>query len=341
MKPRAPREAAAHSAPRVPNAALARNAEIGAPAASRASRPGPRATTAPRRPERGIRTRSRARLLDPGGHVPRATSGSNLRSGACSKRARGRDGRGEGGEAEAPLSARRSSRAPRVAVRPELDDGAARAGRARDPDAVRACRESQALRGRAEPRVPDTHPRAASRSRRHARPRDERLESRERARRPRGDCRPRDERLPRRLCGGDVCPRGRRIRSGFEFARVAVALALEYPAGQDYSPDNGQPKARRDVLAPKWPLKSGTASLSTTRLLKQCLGSRRISNLKILRREVQAWNRRMNRERVTINSKFDRKAASRKFGYKRALSSGQRTSREPGPALAQPSLRRQ
>jgi hypothetical protein len=36
-----------------------------------------------------------------------------------------------------------------------------------------------------------------------------------------------------------------------------------------------------------------------------------------LRREARAWNRRMNRNRVRINWKFDRKTARRKFGYKR------------------------
>ena len=50
-------------------------------------------------------------------------------------------------------------------------------------------------------------------------------------------------------------------------------------------------------------------------LSRQCLGNRRIPDLKTLRREVRAWNRRMNRDR--INWKFDRRAARRKFGYKR------------------------
>ena len=49
---------------------------------------------------------------------------------------------------------------------------------------------------------------------------------------------------------------------------------------------------------------------------RQCLGTRRIPNLKTLRREARAWNRRMNRDRVKINWKFDRKTARRKFGYK-------------------------
>ena len=50
---------------------------------------------------------------------------------------------------------------------------------------------------------------------------------------------------------------------------------------------------------------------------RQCLGSRRIPDLKTLRREAKAWNRCMNRQRVKINWKFDRRAARRKFRYKR------------------------
>ena len=38
-------------------------------------------------------------------------------------------------------------------------------------------------------------------------------------------------------------------------------------------------------------------------------------DLKTLQRETRAWNRRMNRDRIKINWKFDRKAARRKFGY--------------------------
>ena len=49
---------------------------------------------------------------------------------------------------------------------------------------------------------------------------------------------------------------------------------------------------------------------------RQCLGKRRIPSLKILKAEAGAWNRRMNRDRVKINWKFDRRAARRKFGYK-------------------------
>jgi hypothetical protein len=48
---------------------------------------------------------------------------------------------------------------------------------------------------------------------------------------------------------------------------------------------------------------------------RQCLGKRRIPSLKILRGEARAWNRRINRDRVKIAWKFDRKDARRKFGY--------------------------
>ncbi len=48
-------------------------------------------------------------------------------------------------------------------------------------------------------------------------------------------------------------------------------------------------------------------------LTRQFFGTRRISNLKTLRK-VRAWNRRINRDRTKINWQFDRKAARRKFG---------------------------
>jgi hypothetical protein len=44
---------------------------------------------------------------------------------------------------------------------------------------------------------------------------------------------------------------------------------------------------------------------------RQCLGSRRIPALETLRQEAKAWNLRMNRDRIKINWKFDRRAAQR------------------------------
>jgi len=48
---------------------------------------------------------------------------------------------------------------------------------------------------------------------------------------------------------------------------------------------------------------------------RQCLGKRRLASLKSLKAESRAWNRSMNRNRVKIAWKFDRKAARKKFGY--------------------------
>jgi len=50
---------------------------------------------------------------------------------------------------------------------------------------------------------------------------------------------------------------------------------------------------------------------------RQCLGRRRIPSLGHLRPEVQAWNRSINRQRVTIDWRFTRRKARMKFGYKR------------------------
>ena len=49
---------------------------------------------------------------------------------------------------------------------------------------------------------------------------------------------------------------------------------------------------------------------------RQCLGRRRIADRTSLRQETQAWNRRVNRDRVMIQWNFTRKKARQKFGYK-------------------------
>ena len=59
-------------------------------------------------------------------------------------------------------------------------------------------------------------------------------------------------------------------------------------------------------------LLGGKASLSLEMAL-------RIENLATLRREAVAWNRRVNRERVKIDWRFDRQTARRKFGYKKPV----------------------
>jgi len=126
-------------------------------------------------------------------------------------------------------------------------------------------------------------------------------------------------------------------RSAVEFAQVAFDLATRYPEVETIHlvMDNlniHRRKSLTDLLGEEiggevWDRFTvhytpthgswlNQAEIEIGIFSRQCLGTRRIPDLNILRREVQAWNRRMNRARTKINWKFDRKAARRKFGYK-------------------------
>ena len=126
-------------------------------------------------------------------------------------------------------------------------------------------------------------------------------------------------------------------RSGFQFAKVIFHLALAYHEAKTIHLvlDNlniHRRKSLTDLLGDKvggevwsrftihYTPKHGSwlnqAEIEIGIYSRQCLGIRRIPDLKILRRETNAWNRRINRDRVTIKWKFNRKAARRKFRYK-------------------------
>ena len=127
-------------------------------------------------------------------------------------------------------------------------------------------------------------------------------------------------------------------RSAFEFAQVACHLAMQYPEAKTIHlvMDNLNIH-RRKSLTDVFGVEVGTeiwdrftvhytpthgswrnqAEIEIGIFSRQCLGTRRIPDLKTLRRETRAWNRRMNRDRIKINWRFDRGAARRKFGYKR------------------------
>jgi hypothetical protein len=125
-------------------------------------------------------------------------------------------------------------------------------------------------------------------------------------------------------------------RSGFEFARVAVNLALEYPEAKTIHlvMDNlniHRRKALADVFGAEMAAQVwgrftvhytpthgswlNQAEIEIGMFSRQCLGKRRIPSLKIVKAEARAWNRRANRDRVKIAWKFDRKTARKKFGY--------------------------
>ncbi len=135
-------------------------------------------------------------------------------------------------------------------------------------------------------------------------------------------------------------------RSGFEFAQVAVQLAMAYREAKTIHlvMDNlniHRRKALADVFGPKMAAevwnrftvhhtpKHGSwlnqAEIEIGLFSRQCLGRRRIPTLKMLRREAKAWNRRTNQARVKINWKFDRRAARRKFGYQKQSSKRSKT----------------
>jgi transposase len=57
------------------------------------------------------------------------------------------------------------------------------------------------------------------------------------------------------------------------------------------------------------------AEIEISLLARQCLGRRRLGEFESLVREVRAWNRQLNRKRVKINWKFNRRKARKKFGY--------------------------
>src|SRR6266436_6215983 len=127
-------------------------------------------------------------------------------------------------------------------------------------------------------------------------------------------------------------------RSAFEFAQVAFHLAIQYPEAETIHlvMDNLNIH-RRKSLTDLFGVEVGSeiwdrftvhhtpthgswlnqAEIEIGIFSRQCLGTRRIPDLKTLRREARSWNRRMNRARTKINWKFDRKTARRKFGYKR------------------------
>jgi hypothetical protein len=128
--------------------------------------------------------------------------------------------------------------------------------------------------------------------------------------------------------------------SASEFAQVACHSAMQYPKAKTIHMvmDNLNIHRRKSLTdafgveigneiwarftVPHTPTHGSWLNLAEIEIgifSQPCLGTRRIPDLKTLRRESRAWNRRMNRDRVKINWRFDRRAARRKFGYKRKV----------------------
>jgi DDE superfamily endonuclease len=129
-------------------------------------------------------------------------------------------------------------------------------------------------------------------------------------------------------------------RSAFQFAQVAFRLAVQYPEAETIHlvMDNLNIHTRKSLTdlygeefgAEIWDRFTvhytpthgswlNQAEIEIGIFSRQCLGSRRIQDLNTLRRQARAWNRRMNRARIKINWRFTRKAARRKFKYRKNL----------------------
>ena len=127
-------------------------------------------------------------------------------------------------------------------------------------------------------------------------------------------------------------------RSGVEFAKALFEVALADPEAETihWLLDNLSRPSRKSLtdlcgeefgneiwgcFTPHYTPKHGSwlhqAEIEIGLFSRQCLGKRRLPDLTTLRREAAAWNRRVNREQVKIDWRFDRKTARRKFGYKR------------------------
>jgi transposase len=125
-------------------------------------------------------------------------------------------------------------------------------------------------------------------------------------------------------------------RSSVEFAQVAAELALQYPEARTihlvldnlnihrrksltdlYGEEFGSEVWNRFTVhyTPTHGSWLNQAEIEIGILSRQCLGTRRIPNLKTLRRQIRAWNRRTNWLGTRIQWRFDRKSARRTFGY--------------------------
>ena len=127
-------------------------------------------------------------------------------------------------------------------------------------------------------------------------------------------------------------------RSGFEFAKVIVQLALQYPDAETIHLvlDNLNIHNRKSLTkllgnelgtylwnrftihyTPAHGSWLNQAEIAIGMFSRQCLGQRRIATLKMLRRETRAWTLRANRNRTLIRWRFDRSKARKTFHYEK------------------------
>jgi transposase len=125
-------------------------------------------------------------------------------------------------------------------------------------------------------------------------------------------------------------------RCSAEFAEYLLDIAASYPEADTIHlvMDNLSTHTRKAVVqrfgaeagdwlwnrfavhyTPKHGSWLNQAEIAISLFSRQCLGRRRIGDRPALRKETRAWNRRVNRDPVTIQWNFTRKQARKKFGY--------------------------
>lgn len=131
-------------------------------------------------------------------------------------------------------------------------------------------------------------------------------------------------------------PKVTATRSSPEFADYLLQVAVRYPQADiiHLVMDNLSSHTRKALVerfgekaggwlwdrftvhyTPKHGSWLNQAEIAISLFSRQCLGRRRIADRASLRKETQAWSRRMNRHRVPIQWKFTRKKARNIFGY--------------------------
>jgi len=131
-------------------------------------------------------------------------------------------------------------------------------------------------------------------------------------------------------------PKATPHRSAAEFADYMLEIVARYPAARTIHLvlDNLNTHGRKSLTdrygeklggllwgrftvhyTPKHGSWLNQAEIEVSLLSRQCLGRRRLGDLATLCHEVSAWNRRLNRDRTTIEWNFTRKQARRKLHY--------------------------
>jgi transposase len=131
-------------------------------------------------------------------------------------------------------------------------------------------------------------------------------------------------------------PKPTATRSAAEFADYLVEIVARYPEARTVHlvMDNLNTHGRKSLVkrygeklggllwnrftvhyTPKHGSWLNQAEIEVSLLSRQCLGQRRIGDLPALCGEVHAWERRINRDRTTIDWKFTRKKARQKLHY--------------------------